>query len=53
MTMRLANPTPADLRDELTEVAECAWNGWPNVGGIAGQMLVEQVAEWRGIRTWL
>jgi hypothetical protein len=35
-----------------TAPAECPWNGWPNAGGIAGRMLVEQVAEWRGIGTF-
>jgi hypothetical protein len=34
-----------------TAPAEWPWNGWPNAGGIAGRMLVEQVAEWRGMRT--
>ncbi|EGV15854.1 hypothetical protein [Thiocapsa marina] len=33
-----------------TAPAEWSWNGWPNAGGIAGRMLVEQVAEWRGMR---
>ena len=32
-----------------TAPAEWPWNGWPNAGGIAGRMLVERVAEWRGI----
>jgi carotenoid cleavage dioxygenase-like enzyme len=34
-----------------TAPAEWPWNGWPNAGGIAGRMSVEQVAEWRGMRT--
>ncbi len=34
-----------------TAPAEWPWNGWPNAGGIAGRMLLEQVAEWRGMRT--
>ncbi len=34
-----------------TAPAEWRWNGWPNAGGIAGRMSVEQVAEWRGMRT--
>ena len=38
-------------RMAVESVAECAWIRWPNGGGITGQMLVEQVAEWRGIRT--
>ncbi|NCC22597.1 MAG: hypothetical protein EOM26_09065 [Alphaproteobacteria bacterium] len=33
-----------------TAPAEWPWNGWPNAGGIAGRMSVEQVAEWRGMR---
>ncbi|WP_373506938.1 tetratricopeptide repeat protein, partial [Thiocapsa sp.] len=33
-----------------TAPAEWPWNGWPNGGGIAGRMLVERVAEWRGMR---
>jgi hypothetical protein len=32
-----------------TAPAEWSWSGWPNAGGIAGRMLVEQAAEWRGI----
>ena len=32
-----------------TAPAEWPWNRWPNVRGITGRMLVEQVAEWRGI----
>lgn len=34
-----------------TAPAEWPWNQWPNAGGIAGRMLVEQVAKWRGIGT--
>ena len=34
-----------------TAPAVWPWNGWPNAGGIAGRMLVEQVAKWRGMRT--
>ena len=34
-----------------TAPAEWPWNGWPNAAGIAGRMLVEQVAKWRGMRT--
>ena len=34
-----------------TAPAEWPWNGWPNAGGIAGRMVVEQVAEWCGMRT--
>ncbi len=34
-----------------TAPAESPWNGWPNAGGIAGRMVVEQVAEWCGMRT--
>ena len=33
-----------------TAPAAWPWNGWPNAGGIAGRMLVEQVAKWRGMR---
>lgn len=33
-----------------TAPAEWPWNGWPNAAGIAGRMLVEQVAKWRGMR---
>jgi hypothetical protein len=32
-----------------TAPSEWPWNGWPNAGGTAGWMLVEQVAEWRGM----
>ncbi|MFB1512683.1 MAG: UPF0175 family protein, partial [Thiocapsa sp. C3-sup] len=34
-----------------TAPAEWPWNGWPNAGGVAGRIVVEQVAEWRGMRT--
>ncbi len=34
-----------------TAPAAWPWNGWPNAGGIAGRMVVEQVAEWCGMRT--
>ncbi|MFB1488578.1 MULTISPECIES: hypothetical protein, partial [unclassified Thiocapsa] len=33
-----------------TAPAEWPWNGWPNAGGVAGRIVVEQVAEWRGMR---
>ncbi|MGB7649225.1 MAG: hypothetical protein WBM22_27600, partial [Pseudomonas fluorescens] len=34
-----------------TAPAESPWNGWPNAAGIAGRMVVEQVAEWHGMRS--
>ncbi|AFL75210.1 hypothetical protein [Thiocystis violascens] len=33
-----------------TAPVESPWNGWPNAAGIAGRMLLQQVAEWRGMR---
>ena len=50
MTKRIAHPSRS-ARQTHRSGRMHAWNGWPNGGGITGQMLVEQVAEWRGIRS--
>ena len=38
-------PYPRGGRMAVESVAECPWNGWPNVHGIGGRITVESVAE--------